>query len=176
MIWWTREPFFCSLIVHSSILSPSFLCDYLAMHDYLVKLAPCWWRTLFHHAHVQLCVEGGDFIPVSNWRDTISNCAMILYIEINFTYYMETNSVQIMEFNLSYRINIQGERRRGWEGGFAKVWLSNSREGLDSKITQSPMSFEYWFDDSNWCFFSLHEEINLRLMRSLFSHRSRCCE
>ena len=48
MVWWTSQPFFCSPIVCSLMLSPVFLCGYLAMHGYLVNVASifmalCTW-------------------------------------------------------------------------------------------------------------------------------------
>ena len=67
-------------------------------------------------------------------------------------------------FNLDYQINIQGEGCRE-EGRFAKMWLANSRAGLNCKITQFHISLGCWSNDSNWSFYSLHEEISLHLIR-----------
>ena len=71
-------------------------------------------------------------------------------------------------FNLCHQINVQGERRIEMGGGFAKVWLPNPMAGPDCKITQSLIPLGCWSNDSDWSFHSLHEEIGLHLIRSLY--------
>ena len=64
-------------------------------------------------------------------------------------------------FNLGHQNNIQGEERIEVGGGFAKVWLPNPKADPDCKINQSPIPLGCWFNDSDWSFHSLHEEVGL---------------
>ena len=92
------------------------------------------------------------------------------YLIVNLsleTYQVQTNlSMQTIETSIwVIRSTSKGRGVERWEGGFAKVWLPNPRAGSNYKITQSPIPLEYWSNDSDWSFHSLHGEVDLHLIR-----------
>ena len=93
-----------------------------------------------------------------------------VFFEVLFmgTYQVQTNlSVQTIKTSIwTIRSSSKGRGAERWEGGFVKVWLPNNpRAGPDYKITQSPIPFGCWFNDSDWSFHSLHREIGLHMIR-----------
>ena len=132
------------------------LQQYLNLYGYIPTTGGLFYAQMLLHL---------SFFPLI-WSSSNLNAWPVLFLIGNILGANQPLRVNYGNFNLGHRINIQRKGRRGVGGGFAKVWLPNPRAGPDCKMTQSPMPLGCWSDDTDWSFYSLHEEIGLHFPSS----------